>query len=362
MPANSVPLLLLLLAVLVLGAGAAPQPSPGCGGAGPSVPHPGHQHAFSTQVQDPLLGTVSRHYVVHVPTHYNTANDVPVPLLVDFHGWGGTAQDQMKSVPWKSVADKDPEGFIVVTAKGMDDNPAGGWWGSWNCSSDTGPLGKTCDKSNVENHYPCYSSCPLCDPEEACDWTSCYDDVVFTKQLLEEISSQWCVDLSSIHMSGVSNGGMYIYSKLVSQLADTVASFGPVSGSPLLGFNDPPPVPVNIIDFHGINDGTVPYMSVGPNDVGPHSTVKSWDGFFYHQKPILLAELRDWMSCSPTPSPYPTPQDGVSGWECRLWAGCRGGKEVVACTGDHDHDYPFNTDYEAGLAIMWQFMKSHPMA
>jgi len=349
---------LLFLASL---ASAAPSPSSGCGTNLPAQPHPGHQHKFFLDMEDPVLGAIQRHYYVHLPTAYSMDNNVPVPLLVDFHGWGGTDHDQINSVPWKNVADADPEGFIVVAPAGMDDNPSGGWWGSWNCSSDTGPLGETCDKSNTENHYPCYSSCPLCDPEEACDWTSCYDDVYFTQLLVEAINSQWCVDTNSVHMSGVSNGGMYIYSKLIPQMSDVVASFGPVSGSPLLGFNDPPPTPVNIIDFHGVNDGTVPYMSVGPNDIGPSNTVISWDGFYYHQKPILLAEIRDWMMCNPDPEPYATDMDGTEGWKCLLWSGCQAGKEVVACTGDHDHDYPFNFDYEAGLKIMWNFMKTHPM-
>lgn len=339
----------------------APSPSSGCGGALPPQPHPGHQHRFFLDMEDPLLGAIQRHYVVHVPLAYSSDNNVPVPLLVDFHGWGGTDQYQMNSVPWKSVADADPEGFIIVAPAGMDDNPAGGWWGSWNCSSDTGPLGKTCDKSNIENHYPCYSSCPTCDPETACDWTSCYDDVYFTQLLVDAINSEWCVDTNSIHMSGVSNGGMYIYSKLIPQMSNVVASYGPVSGSPLLGFNDFPPNPVNIIDFHGVNDGTVPYMSVGPNDIGPSNTVISWDGFYYHQKPIMLAEIRDWMLCNPEPEPWATDMDGTEGWKCLLWSGCQGGKEVVSCTGDHDHDYPFNFDYEAGLKIMWNFMKTHTL-
>ena len=31
---------------------------------------------------------------LHLPAQYNTSNSVAVPLLLDFHGWTGTAHDQ----------------------------------------------------------------------------------------------------------------------------------------------------------------------------------------------------------------------------------------------------------------------------
>ena len=57
----------------------------------------------------------------------------------------------------------------------------------------------------------CYDSCPLCDEMYSCDWTSCYDDLGFIRTLIEMIKEDWCIDLSHIHMSGYSNGGMFSY-------------------------------------------------------------------------------------------------------------------------------------------------------
>ena len=34
---------------------------------------------------------------------------------------------------------------------------------------------------------------------------------------------------------------------------------GPVAGGPMLGFGDLPSIPTSLIDFHGINDDTIPY-------------------------------------------------------------------------------------------------------
>ena len=36
---------------------------------------------------------------LHLPAQYDTSNSVAVPLLLDFHGWTGTAHDQ-ESASW----------------------------------------------------------------------------------------------------------------------------------------------------------------------------------------------------------------------------------------------------------------------
>ena len=74
-------------------------------------------------------------------------------------------------------------------------------------------LGPPCD-TNRENwgNIECYYSCPLCNPENSCDWTSCYDDLGFLEHvIMEEIAANWCVDLDHLHLSGISNGGMFAY-------------------------------------------------------------------------------------------------------------------------------------------------------
>jgi hypothetical protein len=38
-----------------------------------------------------------------------------------------------------------------------------------------------------------------------------------------------------------------------------------------------------------------------------------------------------------------------------------GGVELVSCTGDHGHYYPFGDNRVEGTKILWQFMKAHPL-
>ena len=97
----------------------------------------------------------------------------------------------------------------------------------------------------------------------------------------------YCIDEDSIHMSGISNGGMFMYyaGKYITQklwyfayismsdihwyvilnyisaaeMSDIIASIAPISGSPFLGFDHIPHSPVSVIDFHGTDDDTIPY-------------------------------------------------------------------------------------------------------
>lgn len=190
------------------------------------------------------------------------------------------------------------------------------------------------------------------------DWTTCYDDVVFTDTLIDQIASEFCVDLDSVHQSGISNGGMFSY--FIASRTDKFATIGPVAGAPLIGYGEVPSGPISVIDFHGINDDTIP-IDVGHSmGEGPHNSVISWDGYYYGEKARVIAEWADGLECGPS-VPWPTDMDGTNGWACIIHSGCKGGGEIVACTANYGHDYPFGPNrYVESSRIMWSFMKAHP--
>ena len=146
-------------------------------------------------------------------------------------------------------------------------------------------------------------------------------------------------------------------------LSASLASVAPVAGSPFRGFNPRPDSPVNIIDFHGYLDETVPYSVEAPGNLGkgPDGTVISAApaGFYIVEKLAHMKDLVSSMNCDPESSDYKTEMDGVEGWGCVIWGGCDGGKEVVHCSGDYGHFYPW-WGAEQGFNIIWQFMKNHP--
>ena len=57
----------------------------------------------------------------------------------------------------------------------------------------------------------------------------------------------------------VANNDFNSFSFKASQLDDIIASVAPVSGSPLLEFNNMPDNPISVIDFHGTDDPIIPY-------------------------------------------------------------------------------------------------------
>jgi len=351
------------LVFLLLVAFAFGVPSDGCGGV--QGFEPGQSYRYAIPVSDPDQGEMYRDFIFHVPANYDQNNNVAIPMLLDYHGWSRNAHIQIDLVPWIEVADMDETGFIYVAMDGMNDIEGEGNYGSWNVSATMGPLGLTCDPALVGD-YPCYKSCaPQGDCGylvDSCDWTSCHDDITYTEAVIYFITSKLCVDTDQMHVSGMSNGGMFIWTRIMERLAATVASAGTVCSSPLRGYNPMPDSPVSIIDFHGLQDNVIPYSPESPGNLGegPDMTTETNDGYYYHIKPDHLIKVLSSMNCNKESSDYPTAMDGVDMWSCQIWSGCDDGKEVVSCTANYGHDYPFSGQFVEGLKIMWDFMKKHP--
>ena len=130
------------------------------------------------------------------------------------------------------------------------------------------------------------------------------------------MTSKLCVDTARMHVSGMSNGGMFIWTRVMERLAATFASAGtgqplypwwrvcikttsPVCSAPLRGFNPMPDTPISIIDFHGLLDSTIPPSPEAPDNLGPgpDMTTETWDGYYYHIKLDHLAKVSHDLLC-----------------------------------------------------------------
>merc|ERR1711976_25270 len=247
----------IVVAFLAFQATLALTPSKGCGTTLPDQPFPGHFADFYVDYEDKLQGTVNRFYILGLPKYYD--NTEPLPLIFSLHGWTETADGHLHYIPWTKLIKE--ENFVLVLPQGMDDDPDNA--PSWNCSSSVGPKGPTCDMDrNTWGDIVCHHSCPNCDSKSSCDWASCYDDIGFMDFLIQRVTEQYCIDLDHIHLSGISNGGMFTY-YVASQATDALglATIIPVAASPNNGFGDPPEanIPISIIDIHGLDDDTIPY-------------------------------------------------------------------------------------------------------
>ena len=307
---------------------------------------------------DPEHGPVDRMYLQYLPSNYQDHNTFP--LVLDFHGFTMTADEQRLYSKWDILAEE--EGFIAIFPEGVPDAPSE--LRGWNINDDEGPYGAVCDRDrHYWGEYECHYSCQDCDPETSCkEGMTCYNDLAFVEYLLDILLSELKADPRRVHVTGLSNGAQFSYF-LASFSTFKFASFGIVSGVPFLGFGPLPKYQTPIIDFHGVLDDVIPYSvdsaegSYGQGPDGVVSTVISYDGMYYYEKPAYFKYLVTGFGCGDDEE-YQTPMDGVDGWEC-IENKCDNDTAVVACKGDYGHQYPFDQDVLQATRIMWSFMSNY---
>ena len=177
----------------------------------PARPHA--SGAFDGTIES---GSLTREYVLHIPTSYD--GTAAVPLVFNLHAFASNIalQDLWSEIPAKG----EEEGFIVVSPNG---NIVDGGFRHWNSSQ-------------------------LPSPEA--------DDVLFLSELLTALESQLCIDPTRVYSTGLSNGA-FMSSQLACSIPDRIAAIAPVAGARF--FDDCSSVPVAVIAFHGTADALVAF-------------------------------------------------------------------------------------------------------
>ena len=162
---------------------------------------------------------LTRTFILYVPANYTGLTNVP--LLLNFHGYGSNAGQQMSYGNFRPIA--DTAGFLIVHPQGTLDNSNSthfnvGWGGSGT------------------------------------------DDLGFTEALIDSLSADYMIDQSRVYSTGMSNGGFMSF-HLACNLSNRIAAIGSVTGSivpfTLTNCNASHPTPV--LQIHGTSDATVPY-------------------------------------------------------------------------------------------------------
>ena len=162
---------------------------------------------------------VNREYVLYVPDSYDGSFSVPVVL--NFHGFSGDAYQYMNEADMRILSES--ENFILIYPQGLD--------------------------LDGEPHW---NACP-----NGGDNKSEVDDFGFIETLIEEISSNYNIDLERIYAVGYSNGGMMAYG-LANHKSELIAAVASVSGA-MLDCTGPTSHPMPVIHLHGTNDFDLPY-------------------------------------------------------------------------------------------------------
>ena len=164
---------------------------------------------------------LQRDYIIHIPSSYNV--NTPIPLVFCFHGYTSNASTIMSYSNFNYIA--DTAGFIVVYPQGTLLQGSTHWnVGGWTTASTV-------------------------------------DDVGFSISLLDSISNEYNIDPERVYSTGMSNGG-YMSFLLACQMSDKIAAIASVTGSmtPQTYNACNPQHPTPILQIHGTNDQTVPYL------------------------------------------------------------------------------------------------------
>lgn len=179
-----------------------------------------------------------REYLIYIPNSYDTTKSVPIVL--NFHGFGGIVSEFIYDADMRSLAESDT--FILIYPQGSYLNGSSHW-----------------------------NPCPI-----GLDNKSDANDFRFVEDIIDEISSQYNIDMERIYAAGYSNGGMMAYG-LANYKSDLIAAVASVSGAMLDCIGDTSH-PMPVIHLHGTSDSVIPY-SGGNGWNSAQSTLKHWIDF-----------------------------------------------------------------------------------
>lgn len=231
---------------------------------------------------------IDRSYVVHAPRVPLPAGGFPVVLA--FHGGGGTAESMVRLTRFDAIA--DARGLVIVYPDGVDRH--------WNDG-----------RSTIRNKT---------------------DDVAFVRALLEEVGRNYPIDRGRVFATGISNGALFTH-RLGCELAGAISAIAPVAG-PMPADLAPhcrPSHAVSVLQIEGDADPIIPYGGGKVVDFGGRG-----EGGTVLSAPETVALWGRANGCAAVPSPVEMlPQtadpDGTQVARTRF-LGCGAGAQVVLLT------------------------------
>ena len=279
------------------------------------------------------VGEVQRRYIVHIPREYDPGREWPIVIV--FHGGGGTAKAVMWDTGWTLKADQ--EGFIAVFPEGTPPDPSKP--GDFRRNPQTWNDGSS--RSNVraaERKIP---------------------DKEFVDALLNDLRLKFNVDRRRIYATGFSNGASMAF-RVGREFSTRVAAIAPVAGADWL-IDAKPDRPVPLLYITGTADPLNP-VDGGPIRIGKRA---------YGSKPVVRDMIAQWAKLHGCPT-QPQLEDKGSGTQIMTYCNKTGSPSVVFYTLiGHGHHWPGgkislptwiagpkNTTLDA-TDIIWTFFQKH---
>ena len=267
---------------------------------------------FSAQAADGLLkqsvtvNGVERNYLIHLPAGFKPKAG-PYPVVMAYHGGGGTAEGMADMTRLNDTADK--YGFIAVYPEG------------------TAPEGK--------NRFRTWNAGTCCGTA----MEKKVDDVAYSSAIMDEVRDQFRADPKRIYLTGHSNGAMMVY-RLACALSERVAAVAPNAGQNVFhACPDARPMPV--MHIHGTADKCALYGGGTCGGCfsdflgGGDEDGESWDCLDVRES--MWRRARDYGCTRKTEI-----TDKRRNMTCERWAGCTVYEgEVTLCTvAGGGHNWP----------------------
>ncbi|MBV8148447.1 MAG: esterase [Candidatus Eremiobacteraeota bacterium] len=222
-------------------------------------------------------GGRERTYLVHVPTR----RPPKMPLLLVFHGGGGSGQGMPHFTGFDALADR--YGFLAVYPDGVNRQ--------WN------------DGGKPNNGV---------------------DDVGFVRALIVRLEQQFSIDRNRIFAAGISNGAMFSQ-RLGCELADRIAGIAAIDGNMPIAIASSchPSRAVSVLLMNGTADPLMPFDG-GNVTIGRRVAVAS------ASQTVAFWGRHDGCAAAPSPTTLPAvePADGTS-IEREQYLHCRDGSKVT---------------------------------
>ncbi len=205
-----------------------------------------------------------REYILHLPQHYTGKS--PLPIVIMFHGGGGTARNAIWQTEWAKKADQ--EHFLAVFPEGTPHDPSRPASfrrnpQTWNDGSER--IGA------AARHVA---------------------DVAFVAAMLNDLKERFTIDARRIYVTGFSNGASMSF-RVARELSQVIAAMAPVAGADWLG-DTPPGRAVPLLYITGTADPQNPFEG-GEVRIGATS---------YGQKASTQDMIANWVTihgCSDEP-------------------------------------------------------------
>lgn len=224
--------------------------------------------------------SVDRAYILHVPANYD--GRAPLPLMISYHGSGGTGRGQQEKTGFDAIA--DAEGFFVAYPDSNPEYRSGGQW-------------QTAGAGN---------------------------DIEFSKALIAALADAYAIDTSRVYVSGFSMGGGMAQA-MACEAADMIAGMAYASNT----FGETkaeacaPARPIAVVGF------------AGTADVGSEADERTESGhkYSYQETAEFWAEANGCAGGPVTTAIPDTLTDGREGTSTRqVWTGCKEGTSVTLYT------------------------------